>query len=156
MRTKTALVELLKSNRDYRVLFKGCCETSAFRLRAQAWQFREELAKRGYFVALEEAQDTLFELARSLFPDSPAAQWDAEWASRLCREALARLGERYTELTEDERKGLDLSGQDPHEEAVSRAGYENNPAAFRLALAEWERAGCEAFEAARSKRGAVA
>ena len=35
MNTKTALGELLKGNRELRVFFKGCCETSAFRVRAQ-------------------------------------------------------------------------------------------------------------------------
>ena len=47
MNTKTALVELLKGSRELQVFFKGCCETSAFRLWAQAWQFRVKLAERG-------------------------------------------------------------------------------------------------------------
>jgi hypothetical protein len=36
------------------------------------------------------------------------------------------------------------------------AGENSDPAAFRAALAQWERAGLEAFEEARSKKGAVA
>jgi hypothetical protein len=59
-------------------------------------------------------------------------------------------------LSEEERDWLDLSDQEHPETAMLRAGEENDPAAFRLALKEWERVGLEAFEKARSKKGAVA
>jgi hypothetical protein len=45
VKTKTALVELLKESRDWRTLFKGCANYSAFRLRAQAYRFRACLVR---------------------------------------------------------------------------------------------------------------
>ncbi len=149
---RVAVVDLFRGEREWRVFFRKCCEHSAFRLRSQAWQVRDELAERGKRFKLEEVEDVLLALAREKLPNEPAARWDAEWASRLCREALARLGERFTELTEDERKGLDLSGQELHESAMSAAGEGNDPAAFRRALAGWERAGLDAFDSARSRK----
>ena len=97
MRTKTALVELPKDRRDLRVFFKGCCEASAARLRAQSWQFRDELADRGYVVNVRVVQDSVFELARNLFSESPGADF-VTWAGLLCGDALARLQERYASL----------------------------------------------------------
>ena len=109
MRTKTALVELLKDSRDLRVFFNGCCEASAARLRVQSWQFRDELADRGYVVNLREVQDSVFELARDLFPESPGADF-VTWAGLLCGDALARLQERYASLSPEEKDAMDLSG----------------------------------------------
>jgi hypothetical protein len=84
VRTKTALVELPKDRRDLRVFFKGCCEASAARLRVQSWQFREELADRGYVVNVREVQDSVFELTRDLFSESPGADF-VTWAGLLVR-----------------------------------------------------------------------
>jgi hypothetical protein len=82
VRTKAVLVELLKGSRELRVFYKQCCHTSAFRLRAQSRQFCDELVEMGYDVPLDDVQNTLFELARDLFPDSPAADF-VTWASLL-------------------------------------------------------------------------
>jgi len=41
-------LELLKGSGEWRYFFRACCETSPFRLRSQAWQFREGLAELGY------------------------------------------------------------------------------------------------------------
>jgi hypothetical protein len=80
MKARTALLELFKESHERRVFFRSCCETSAFRLRAQAWQFRDELRDRGNRFQADEVEDALLGLARELLPDTPAARWDAEWA----------------------------------------------------------------------------
>jgi hypothetical protein len=49
---------------------------------------------------------------------------------------------------------LDLSGQDEAHEKMNAAGENNDPAAFREALARWERAGLEAFKAVRREGAA--
>jgi hypothetical protein len=95
MKARTALLELFKESSGWRAFFRSCCETSAWRLRSQAWQFRDGLKDQGYEVPTDEVEDALLGLAREFLPDSSAAQWDAEWAHELCKEALARLAERY-------------------------------------------------------------
>lgn len=164
MRASTAVVGLLKAEEEWRQFFKRCCETSAFLLRSQTWQFWDELAERsgaktprggrpaGTYLTLE---DVLVALARELFPGSPASQWDTEWAHELCRDALARIGEHYSGLSEVERYALNLSVQDPYEERMVAAGEANDPAAFREALKGLERASLEALDKARAGRGAA-
>ncbi len=90
MKARTALLELFKESSGWRSFFRSCCETSALRLRSQAWQFRDELAAQGHKLQAEEVEDSLLGLARELLPDTPAAQWDAGWAHNLCKDALAR------------------------------------------------------------------
>jgi hypothetical protein len=150
MNARQALADLLRESLEYRRFFKRCCETSAFRLRAQAWQFREELRDRGHEVDREDLEDALLMLARKVLPETPAALWDAEWASELCTAALLRVGKRYKALTAEEKAVVDLlSVQDgPHEES-NAAAEANDPAAFRAAMRAWERVGVEAIEAAR-------
>lgn len=155
MRARTAIAELLKAEAEWRSFFKRCCEKSVTRLRSQASQWQDELADRGHAFELPDIEDTLADLARRFFPESPAAQWDAEWASKLCKDTLARLGEHYAGLTEGERDRLDLSAQDRYEEEMLETGTENDPAAFRAALREWERVGLEALQAARERDGAA-
>src|SRR5918995_6194725 len=99
MKARTALLELFKESREWRAFFRSCCETSALRLRSQAWQFRDELKDRGKQFQAEEVEDAVLGLARELLPDTPAARWEAEWANDLCKDALARLAERYAELS---------------------------------------------------------
>src|SRR5215203_6526982 len=110
MKARTALLELFKGSHEWRSLFRSCCENSAFRLRSQAWQFREELKERSHGFLTEELEDVLLGLARELLPNTLAAQWDAEWAHDLCKDALAHLAKRYTELSTAEREAVDLSG----------------------------------------------
>jgi hypothetical protein len=150
------VAELFRGEREWRVFFRKACEESPERLRSQAKQLRNELHARGDVFKIEEVEDVLLALAREKLPDSLAGRWNAEWASRLCREALARLGEHYAELTEDERERLNLDVQDEYHDRMNVAGDENDPAAFREALAGWELAGLEAFDAARSKTGGIA
>ena len=109
MKVRTALLEPFKESSEWRGFFRSCCETSAFRLRAQSWQFRDELNDRGHKLQAEEVEDALLSLARELLTDSPAAQWDAEWAHELCKDALARLAERYAELSTAEKEAVNLS-----------------------------------------------
>jgi hypothetical protein len=150
------VVELLRAEREWRKVFRVSCEAGVSHLWASSYQFRDELQTRGERYTPEEIGDVLLALAREKLPNSPAARWDAEWASRLCRESLARLGEHYSGLTEDERERLNLDAQGEFHDRMNFAGEENDLATFREALAGWERAGLEAFKAARSKKGAVA
>jgi hypothetical protein len=94
-------------------------------------------------------------LARELLPDTPAAQWDAEWAHELCKDALAHLAKRYAELSTADRGTLDLSAQEVWDEQMHAAGLANDPAAFRVVLDGWTRAGLEAMEQLRIRGGAA-
>ncbi len=155
MKARTTLLELFKESSEWRAFFRSCCETSAFRLRSQAWQFRDELKDRGNQFQADEVEDALLWLARGLLPDTPAAQWDAEWAHELCKDALARLAKAYAGLSAEEKDALDLSAQDEWDERMHEAGLANDPVAFRAALKGWTRAGLEAMERSRIKGGAA-
>jgi hypothetical protein len=155
MKSRTALLELFKESSEWRAFFRSCCETSPFRLRSQAWQFREELKERGHGFLIKEVEDALLGLARELLPDTPAAQWDAEWAHELCKDVLAHLAKRYAELSTADKEAVDLSGQGVWDERMHAAGLANDPTAFRAALKGWEQAGLEAMEWVRVKGGAA-
>ena len=155
MKARTALLELFKESHAWRAFFRSCCETSAFRLRSQAWQFCNELKDRRHKHQADEVEDALLGLARELLPDTPAAHWDAEWAHELCKYALARLSERYAELSTADKEAVDLSGQGVWDERMHAAGLANDPTAFRAAVKGWEQAGLEAMEWMRVKGGAA-
>jgi hypothetical protein len=155
MKARSARLELFKESSGWRAFFSSCCERSAFRLRSQAWQFREELKDRGNQFQADEVEDALLWLARGLLPGTPGAQWDAEWAHELYKDALARLAKAYAGLSTEEKDALDLSAQDAWDERMCAAGQENDPATFRAALQCWERAGLEAIERVQVKGGAA-
>jgi hypothetical protein len=155
MKARTALLELFKDSSEWRAFFRSCCETSAFRLRSQAWQFREELKDRGNQIQTDEVEDSLLGLARELLPDTPAAQWDSQWAHDLCKDALALLAKRYAEFSDADTEVRDLSAQEVWDEQMHAAGLANDPVAFRVALEGWTRAGLEAVEQVRIKGGAA-
>jgi hypothetical protein len=155
MKARTALLELFKESNGWRTFFRACCEMSAFRLRSQAWQFREELKERGHGFLTEEMEDALLGLARELLPDTLAAQWDAEWAHDLCKDALVLLAKRYAELSSVDKEVLDFSAQGMWDERMHGAGLANDPVAFRVALQGWARAGLEAMERLRIRGGAA-
>jgi hypothetical protein len=155
MKARTALLELFKNSSGWRAFFRSCCEASAFRLRSQAWQFCDELAARGHKLQAEEVEDSLLGLARKLLPDTPATQWDAEWAHDMCKDALALLAKRYAELSATEKEAVTLSTQDEWDERMHDAGLANDPLAFRAALDGWMRAGLEAMERSRIRGGAA-
>jgi hypothetical protein len=155
MKARTALLELFKKSSEWRAFFRSCCETSAFRLRSQAWQFCDELNDRGNQFQEEEVEDSLLGLARELLPDTPAAQWDAEWAHALCKDTLAHLAKRYAEFSSADQEMLDFSAQGVWDERMHEAGLANDPVAFRVALEGWTRAGLEAMERSRIKGGAA-
>ena len=155
MKTRTALLALFKESHEWRSFFLSCCESSALRLCTQTWQFREELTERGHGFLSEEVEDPLLELARELLPDTPAAQWDAEWVHDLSKDALARLAKRYADLSTADKEAVDLSGQGVWDERMQAAASANDPAAFRVALDGWTRAGLEAMERLRIKGGAA-
>jgi hypothetical protein len=150
-----SLAELLKASPEWRCFYRACCETGARRLRSQTWQFRDELRERGEWFGLSEVEDALLIIARRTLPETPAAQWDTEWAAGVCKDAIARLAEHCAGLCAEDRDALDLSGQDVWDERMRDAGEANDPAAFRAALNEWERAGLEALKAARQRSAAV-
>jgi hypothetical protein len=154
MNTKTALVEPLKGSRELRVFFKGCCETSAFWLRAQALQFRAELAERGQVASLEAVEDSLLELARHLFPGSPAADF-VTWAGLLCGDAIARLGERFADLSLEEKSAIDLSAAWEHNDQVNAACEAAGLPALRKALRSYEREALNALVRIREESGAA-
>jgi hypothetical protein len=155
MRARTALLKLFKDSSMWRAFFRSCCETSPSRLRSQASQFRDELEERGHEFLTEEMEDSLLGLARELLPDTPAAQWDAEWAHDLCRDALAHLARSYAGLSAEEKNTVDLSVQDEWDERMHEAGLANDPVAFRVALDGWARAGLEAMDQLRIRGGAA-
>jgi hypothetical protein len=155
MRARTALLELFREPSGWRAFFRSCCETSSLRLRSQAWQFRDELRDRGNQHQADEVEDALLGLARGLLPDSPAAQWDSEWAHELSKAALARLAKRHVELSGVEKEAVDLSELNAWDERMHAAGVKNDPAAFRTALKGREQAGLEAMERVRVKGGAA-
>ena len=154
MRTETALVELLKESRDWRTLFKDCCHKSAFRLRSQAYRFKDELATRGYVVSLEAIQDTLFKLARDLFPESPGVDFTA-WAELLCRDALARLQEHYTVLSEEEKEAVDLSKAWERNDEIVAACEAEDLGTLREALKDYEREVRAAIRVPKKESGAA-
>jgi hypothetical protein len=155
MKARTALLELFRKSSEWRAFFRSSCETRVFRLRTQTWQFRNELRDRGNAIQAEELEGSLLGLARELLPHTPAAQWDAEWAHYLCKDALALLAKRYAELSAQEKDTVDLSAQDEWDERMHEAGLANDPVAFRAALKSWERAGLEAMEQIRIRGGAA-
>ena len=155
MKARTALLELFKESHEWRSFFRSCCESSALRLRSQAWQFQEKLQEPGHGFLTEEVEEALLMLARKLLPDTPAAQWDDEWAHDLCKDALAHLAKRYAELSTADKAAVDLSGQGVWDERMHAAGLANDPVAFRVALDGWTRAGLEAMEQVRIKGGAA-
>ncbi len=155
MKARTALLDLFRESDEWRAFFRSCCEMSALRLRSQAWQFRDELKDRGNQFQVSEVEDALLGLARELLPDTPAAQWDAEWAHELCKDALARLAKAYAGLSAEEKDALGPSAQYVWDERMCAAGQDNDPAAFRAALLCWERAGLEAMERVQVKGGAA-
>jgi hypothetical protein len=155
MKARTALLELFKKSSGWRTFFRSCCETSPSRLRSQAWQFREELKERGHGFPTEEVEDVLLGLARELLPNTPAAQWDAEWAHNLCKDALAHLAKRYAEFSTAEKEVMDFSAQGMWDKRMHGAGLANDALAFRAALDGWIRAGLEAMEQVRIKVGAT-
>jgi hypothetical protein len=155
MKARTTLLELFKKSSGWRAFFRSCCETSVFRLLSQAPQFPDELEERGHGLLTEEVEDALLGLAKELLPYTPAAQWDAEWAHEICKGALARLAERYAELSATEKEVVNLSAQDVWDERMHAASLVNDPAAFRAAVKGWEQAGLEAMERVRVKGGAA-
>src|SRR5215210_8193279 len=141
MKARTALLELFKESHEWRSFFCSCCESGALRLRAQAWQFCDELKDRGHKVRAKETEDALLRLAKELFPDAPASRWDEESAHDLCKDALGCLAKVYAEASTADQEAVDLSAQGVWAERMHGAASANDPAAFRVALEDWTRAG---------------
>jgi hypothetical protein len=155
MKARTALLESFKESHEWRSFFRSCCESSALRLRSQAWQFCDGLKDRGHAVRAKEMEDALLGLARELLPHTPAAKWDEEWTHELCKDALAHLAKVYAEVSTNDKEVLDVSAQGAWDERMQAASSANDPAAFRAALDGWTRAGLEAMERSRIRGGAA-
>jgi hypothetical protein len=78
MKARAAILELFKGSHEWRAFFRSCCETSALRLRSQAWQFCNELKEPDHGFLIEDVENALLGLASELLPTTPAAQWDTE------------------------------------------------------------------------------
>jgi hypothetical protein len=150
-----ALLSLFAKDSEWESFFRSCCEMSTQRLIAQAWQLRNELKERGHPFPAGGVEDALLGLARELLPESAAAEWDADWAHGLCKDALSRLAVTYDALSAEEKEALDLSAQHEWDKRMATASLGNDPAAFRAALKGWERTGLEAMNRARMKGGAA-
>ena len=137
-----AVEALLRDTLEWRAFFDSCCESGHLRLRTQGWQFRDELRDRGHEHNLENIEDALWDLARDLLPESPAAKWDVEWAGELASRALRYLAEHYVE-------DADLSGLGKWDEEVVAAGIAEDRRAYRAAIQGYVQAGLAAFEVAK-------
>jgi hypothetical protein len=156
MSAERVLANLLRESPEWRRFFKRCCEAGTERLCAQAWQFRAALRERGEWVGREDLEDALLALARKVLPETPAAQWDPEWAHRLCKRALTRPAALYSELSEEEQDAADLEAAEAEwVDRCNAAAEANDPAAFRAAVKGWERALVEALESTRTRPGAA-
>ncbi len=127
MKAQDTLLWLITTEEEWLEAFKLMCRYSPVHLRAQVWQFSEELKDRGYDYEHEDLEDTLFELAHSLLPDSPAAEWDTEWAAekaRALKEAATASREAMLEA------GRRLSSVDGTAEAARLAAREQTHATF--------------------------
>jgi hypothetical protein len=152
MKARTSLIELFKESREWRDFFRSCCQTSTLRLRSQVWQFRDELVNQGHHISKEDLEDALFDLAGRHFPDSSAADF-GEWSALVYKDALARLQEHHTALSEEEKEAVDLSDTEEADEQMEATGGAEDRVAFREAVREYERATLEALETARADAG---
>jgi hypothetical protein len=73
----------------------------------------------------------------------------------MCKDALAHLAKRHTELSTADKEAVDLSHQGLWDERMHAAGLANDPVAFWVALDGWTRAGLEAMEQLRIREGAA-
>ena len=105
-------------------------------------------------VNLREVQDSVFEIARDLFSESPGADF-VTWAGLLCGDALARLQERYASLSSEKKDAMDLSGAWCQNDAVEEACRNADLPAFRAALKDYEREALEAIGRVREESGAA-
>ena len=95
MKSTSAVADLLRASEEYRAFYKRCCETSAERLVSQAWQFGEELERRGAVLDPEDLEDALLVLARKVLPDSPGSAWPVELAAERASKAYRYCAKLY-------------------------------------------------------------
>lgn len=137
MSTRQDVADLMRNNPEWLQFFKQCCYAGHLRLRSQArqWQRQLHVAKlRGQEHTLADIEDALWELARDLLPDSPAAAWDTEWAGGMASKVLRYLAENYPECSGSEELH-------PYHEAVQAAEASGERPAYYEALREYVRAG---------------
>jgi hypothetical protein len=154
MTARRAMGDLFRQSPEWREFFQACCHTSAFHLRSQARQFRDELRERGHDVSREEVEDALFGIACKFLPGTPATDFMA-WAELLCKDALARIGEYCSSLSREEKDALDLTRAWGCNDAMVEACCAGDRAALREAVSVYEREALKALETARERSGAA-
>ena len=87
-------------------------------------------------------------------PGTPATDFTA-WAELLCKDALARIQEHYTNLSADQKDAVDLSRAWEYNEAVVEACRSGDRAALRDALRAYEREALAALEETKKASGAA-
>jgi hypothetical protein len=148
MKATTAVADLLRDADEYRAFFRRCCETSADRLTSQAWQFGEELERRGVVVDIEDLQDALLTLARKVLPDSPGSTWPVELAAERASAAYRYCANLYPGV----EACLDAVGA--ADNAAMDAETAGDWQAYSAALRGMKRAAREAW-AVRERTGAA-
>jgi hypothetical protein len=148
MNAARALADLLRASHEYRAFFRRCCETSAERLVAQAWQFGEELQRRGVVIDSEDLEDALLILARKVLSDSPGSAWPVELAAHRTAEAYRYCAKLYPggETSLDPVGAADAAAMD----AEAAGDWQ----AYSAALREMKRAAREAW-GVRARAGAA-
>jgi hypothetical protein len=152
MTVRRAMGDLFRQSPEWREFFQACCHTSAFRLRSQARQFRDELRERGHDVSREEVEDALFGIACKFLPGTPATDFTA-WGELLCKDALARLQERYSSLSPEQKEAVDLSAAWERNDELVAACEAEDLGVLRDALRSYEREALEALEETRKASG---
>lgn len=154
MTARRVIGDLFRQSPEWREFFQTCCHTSALRLHSQVGQFRDELRERGHDVGREEVEDALFGIACKFLTDTPAADF-ITWAELLCKDALARLQEHYTELSEEEKVAVDLSAAWEHNDEIVAACEAEDLGALREALKDYEREVRAAIQVPKKESGAA-
>jgi len=151
MGARTAVLELLRESPEWRQFFRKCCETSSFRLRSQAWQWRTETRDQGEELSLEDLQDVLSDLGVELMPDSPGAEWDIDWEREMLERAKRYVEEKMEELPRESRATVDVCSDLLAN--VGRSAAEKTRVRYRAALRAW----CQAVKhaIAHAEKGAA-
>lgn len=101
-------------------------------LREVATKLWSELRLRGHEFDGEGFTDHVWAVLRELFPYSPGAAWDHEWAAGLVRRAFRHVADRHVE-------GAHWVGL-PAESEVSLAAEAEDRVRYRAAVRAWVRA----------------
>ncbi len=124
--TRQRLLDLLEKNAEWGQFFALLCEDGPDRLRAQAWQFHEEVGGR-----LDDVEVWLLVLASEYLPDSPAGA-DSDWQARKLLYVRA-----YQLVHPDVDDPAEREAYDKVRVLFGEGSFDE----FRAALREWVRVG---------------